>query len=318
MIQFIIRRLIQSVLVIVLVSVVVFLIMRLLPGDPLTLFIAQNELTNLSENDMNTLREEFGLNKPLIEQYFGWTGDLFRGDLGKSIFKYVSVSTLLKERLPITIHLGILALIISVFFGITAGTICAVRRGGRIDTIVTSIANFGMSVPIFWLGVLMVYIFSLYLKWLPVQGYVSPFDDFWLSTKSLIMPVFCLSVVSLAGITRQTRSSMLEIVRQDYIRTAWSKGLRERVIVFRHILKNGLIPIMTLIGLQVSHILGGAVLIETVFNIPGMGRLIVESVTNHDYPVIQGGIVLCAIAVALVNLLVDISYGWIDPRIRYG
>jgi peptide/nickel transport system permease protein len=198
-----------------------------------------------------------------------------------------------------------------------AGLTSALRRGSWLDTLVVSLANFGVSIPVFWLGILMVYLFSLYLGWLPVQGYTSPFKDFWLSTRQLIMPVICLCVGSLATNTRQTRSSMLEIIRQDYIRTAWSKGLKERIIVFRHVLKNGLIPVITLIGMQVSFIIGGSVLIETVFNIPGMGRLMIESVFSQDFPIVQGGCLVIATMVTSVNLFVDISYGWLDPRIRY-
>jgi len=191
------------------------------------------------------------------------------------------------------------------------------KRGSWLDTAVTSLTNIGVSAPIFWLGILMIYLFGVYLKWLPIYGYTSPFDDFWLSLKQIIMPVICLSVVSVSFVTRQTRSSILEIVRNDYVRTAWAKGLREQTIVTRHILKNSLIPIATLIGLQVSSIIAGSVLVETVFNIPGVGRMMVNALFSHDYPIVQGGALLIASFVVVINLLVDISYGWLDPRIRY-
>ena len=291
--------------------------MRLLPGDPILLFKAQHELNQYTQQDLDTLRKQFGLDKHLILQYFDWVRGLTKGDFGISIFYDKKVGKLLGERLPITIHLGILSLILSTILGISAGLVCALRRGGWLDTTVTAIANFGISIPIFWFGILMVYLFSLYLGWLPVQGYTSPFDNFWLSTKQLVMPVISLSIVAVASNTRQTRSSMLEVVRQDYIRTAWAKGLKEQTIVMRHVMKNGLIPVITLIGMQVTHVLGGSVFIETVFNIPGMGRLMVDAVFNQDYQIVQGGCLVIALIVTFTNLAVDITYGWLDPRIRY-
>jgi peptide/nickel transport system permease protein len=312
------RRLIQAFVILILVSIIVFLLMRLLPGDPLLLYMVKNELNNLSPAQIMQLKAEFGLDKSLLLQYFGWVGGIVRGDFGDALFRPETVGKLLLERLPISLYLGALSLLLSSIVGVLAGVISALRRGSWLDTQVTSIANFGISIPVFWLGFLMVYIFSLSLGWLPVQGYTSPFTDFWLSTKQLIMPVICEAAVALAANTRQTRSSILEVVQQDYVRTAWSKGLNEQTIVVKHILKNGLIPVITLIGIQVSHIIGGSVLIETVFNIPGMGRLMVEAVFNQDFPIVQGGVLVIATMVILVNLLVDISYGWLDPRIRYG
>ena len=318
MVAYIIRRLIQAAIVIVLASLLVFSLMRMLPGDPLLLFIAANQLDQITEEGMAKLRTEFGLDQPYPVQYVRWLSGMSHGDFGRSIFYHDKVGKLMGERLPVTLYLGVLALILSSIIGISAGLVCALRRGKILDTIVTSIANFGISVPIFWLGILLIYLLGLYLGWLPIQGYTSPFTDFGMSTRKLVMPVICLSVVALASNTRQTRSSMLEVIQMDYIRTAWSKGLKERTIVIRHILKNGLIPVITLIGIQVSHIIGGSVLIETVFNIPGMGRMMVDAVFSHDYPIVQGGCVLIAAMVVLTNLVVDVSYGWLDPRIRYG
>jgi peptide/nickel transport system permease protein len=317
MISFVLNRIIQSIFILFIVSVVVFLLLRLLPGDPLLLYRAQNEVDQLTREQIENLRHQYGLDKSLIYQYVDWVGSLAHGDFGKSLFHSEKVNTLLVQRILVTIHLGVLAMILSSILGILAGLICSLKRGRWLDTVVTSIANFGISVPIFWLGVLLIYFFSLYLKWLPVYGYTSPLQNFWLSTKQLIMPVICLSIASLAGITRQTRSSMLEIIRQDYIRTAWSKGLTERAVIIVHVLKNGLIPVITFIGINVSLIIGGSVLIESVFNIPGMGRLMVEAVFNQDYPIVQAGCLVIATMVTLTNLVVDISYGWIDPRVRY-
>jgi peptide/nickel transport system permease protein len=318
MIGYIINRLLQAAIVLIITSIIVFCMMRLLPGDPLQLFIVQNQIEQLTDEDMNKLRAEFGLDKPLPVQYVKWVESLAHGDFGESMFRNKKVSHLIIESFPVTIYLGILSIIISTVVGISAGLICALRQGSWLDTVLTSIANFGMSVPVFWLGVLMIYIFSLYLGWLPVQGYTSPFEDLPLSIRQLIMPVFCLATISIASIVRQTRSSMLEVVRQDYVRTAWSKGLTERIVVMRHITKNGLIPVITLVGIYFANIVGGSVLIETVFNIPGMGRLMVEAVFAHDYPIVQGGCLVIAALVIFANFAIDISYDWLDPRIRYG
>jgi peptide/nickel transport system permease protein len=315
---YIVRRLIEAVVVVLIVSLLIFLIMRLLPGDPLELFISQNQLEGISPEQEQILRVEFGLDKPLPLQYTDWIFGLLRGDFGKSISYQIDVGQLMAERFPVTLYLGILSLIVSSILGVLAGMICALRRGGWIDAIVTSLSNFGISVPNFWLGILMIYLFGLYLGWLPTQGFTSPFTNFWQSTRQLIMPIFCLSVFPIAGNARQTRSSMLEIVRQDYIRTAWSKGLRERRIVLKHVLKNGLIPVVTLIGMQVRFLFSGSVLIETVFNIPGVGRLLVSSIFAQDFQIVQSVCVVLGIAVVLASLAVDISYGWFDPRVRFG
>jgi peptide/nickel transport system permease protein len=244
-------------------------------------------------------------------------GGLLQGDMGNSILQKVPVSDEINRRIPITFHLGILAFIIGQLIGIPVGIIAAVRRGSWLDTVVTTLTNLGITVPSFWLGILLMYFFGLYLTWLPIMGYTSPFTDLGKNLKELVMPVFCLSVFPIASTARQTRSSMLEVMRQDYIRTAWSKGLRERGVILKHALKNGLIPIITLAGMGVPMIVGGTVLIETVFNIPGMGRLAVTSVMNQDYPYVQGIVLIVSLAVVAVNFLVELVYGWLDPRIRY-
>jgi peptide/nickel transport system permease protein len=201
--------------------------------------------------------------------------------------------------------------------GILVGLAAAVYRGRWIDKIITPLTYIGVSIPVFWLGILLIMVFGLYFNLLPISGYTPPAQDFWLNTKQVIMPVLCLSAFGLAANARQMRSSMLEVTRQDYIRTAWAKGLRQRLIIFRHALKNSLIPVITLMGIQVGMVFGGAVLEETVFAIPGMGRLLVSSIFGQDYQVVQAITFVIAVIVLLVNLLVDISYGWFDPRIRY-
>ena len=317
MTAYIVRRLVQAVIVFILISIMIFVVMRLLPGDPILMLVSKQMANSSTEAQIDKLRHEYGLDKPLAAQYFDWLGGVFHGDLGVSITNGRDVLDDIRGRLPITLHLGILALVISFLLGVPAGVICAVRRGSWIDSVVTSLANIGITIPVFWLGVVLMYLFALKLGWLPLFGYTSPFTDFWQNTKEIIMPVFCLAITSVAVIARQARSSMLEVLHQDYIRTAWSKGLKERAVLMKHALKNGLIPVVVLSGLGLSGIIGGSVLIETVFNIPGMGRLAVTAMLNQDYPVTQGVILFFAAMVLLTNLIVDLSYGWLDPRVQY-
>jgi peptide/nickel transport system permease protein len=317
MTTYIIRRIIHGLIVIFLVTIFIFLVMRLLPGDPLTLHLASADISGMSEEDVRNLMHKFGLDKPLLLQYIDWIKAVLHGDLGESIIFNDKVRRIIARRLPITLHLGAMAFIISGSLGITFGVLCALRRGKLIDTILTLMANIGITVPSFWVGILLIYLLALKLKLLPVYGYTSPLDDFWMSTRQSIMPTLCLSFFSLAALARQTRSSMLEVVQQDYIRTAWAKGLKEQVIVVRHTLKNALIPVVTVMGAHVSFIFGGSVLIETVFSVPGMGRMMVEAVFGQDYQVVQAGVLIISLVVVLSNFIVDISYGWFDPRIRY-
>jgi peptide/nickel transport system permease protein len=317
MFTFVIRRLLQAVFIIILVSLIVFFAMRLLPGDPILLLVTSSQRLEFTEQQIKDLKHEYGLDRPMVIQYFDWAGGLFRGDLGDSILNKRPVAPVITKRFFISIHLGLLSFIIGNIIGIPMGIIAAIRRGKWIDTLVTVLANIGITVPNFWIGMLLLYVFGLYFRLLPTMGYTSPFTDFWLSTKQIIMPLACLSLFPISGTARQTRSSLLEVMHQDYIRTAWSKGLRERVIVLKHALKNGIIPVITLAGMHLGIIIGGAVLIEYVFNIPGMGRLLVSSVNNQDYPYVQGIILLIAVIVILVNLIVDLTYGWLDPRVRY-
>lgn len=315
--SFIIRRIIQAVFVFLIVTFSVFISIRMLPGDPILVLISQEEYASVSDEQIEKLRHEFGLDRSVIVQYTDWLSHVFRGDLGTSITYRVSVADEILKRLPITLHLGVTAMILSIIIGTPLGILSAVRRGGWLDNIVTTLANVGITIPSFWLGVMMVYMFALYLGLLPVCGYTSPFDDLWLSTRKLVMPAICLAVFPMSSIARQTRSSMLEVMGQDYIRTAWAKGLKERLIIARHALKNALIPVVTLIGFSFRNVVGGSVLIESVFNIPGMGRMAVESILSQDYAFVQGIILVLVTAVLLVNLIVDLSYGWLDPRIRY-
>jgi peptide/nickel transport system permease protein len=274
-------------------------------------------MQQLTDEQLHQLRIKFGLEKALPQQYVEWVGGLFTGDLGQSVIYDVDVGLLIRERMPVTLYLGVLAFVISGVVGISFGVICALKRSTWIDTLVTLTANIGVTMPSFWVGIILLYLISVKAGWLPVGGYTSPFVDLGRSVKQVILPVICLSLFSVASLTRLTRSSMLEVIQQDYIRTAWSKGLRERLIITRHTIKNGLIPVITVIGLQVAFIFGGSVLIETVFNINGVGRLVTTAVQNQDYQIVQACTLILAIMVVVSNLVVDISYGWLDPRIRY-
>jgi peptide/nickel transport system permease protein len=317
MLNYIVRRVFQSIIVILIVTVMVFVGMRMLPGDPIFMLFNPNQIQNMSHEELAKLKHDHGLDRSLVVQYVDWLGGVFKGDLGKSILTEEPVSSDLGKRIPVTAYIGILAFLIGIILGIPAGIISAIRRGSWLDTVVTTFANIGICVPIFWLGIMLMWLFSVKLHWLPTSGFTNPFIDFAKSTKQLIMPVFCMSIFGIAGNARQSRSSMLEVLRQDYIRTAWSKGLKERSVIIGHALKNSLIPIVTLVGMGIAGIFGGSVLIEQVFNIPGMGRLAVDSLNQHDYTYVQGITLVMTAIVVFSNLLVDLSYGWLDPRIRY-
>jgi len=309
----------MAVIIVILVTILVFSAIRLLPGDPLIIFMGQHAgIESMTEERLNELRHQYGLDKPPVVQYFDWIGGILKGDLGRSITYRDKVGTLMAQRFPITVHIGLTAFILGNIIGIMLGLIAALRRGTWVDATATVLSYIGITIPVFWLGLLLMYVFGLKLGWLPISGYVPLSQDIWESTKSIIMPVLCEMITGTAIIMRQTRSSVLEVSRQDYIRTAWSKGLRERYIVIKHMLKNSLIPVITLLGIGIGIIFGGSVLVETVFAIPGIGRLLVQSVFQQDYVVVQSGVLVISSIVVLSNLIVDISYGWLDPRIRYG
>jgi len=307
------------VIIIIIVTLIVFFAIRLLPGDPLIIFLGQQAMQGgISETELENLREYYGLNDPIMVQYGNWVWNVLQGDLGTSLYYHEDVGKLMADRFPITLHLGVLAFVINIIVGVLMGVAAAIRRGTWIDAVTTTLANIGVCIPVFWLAVLMMYLFGLELGWLPIAGYTPPFEDFWLNTQQIIMPVFCMAVTMTATTARLSRSSMLEVTRQDYIRTAWSKGLRERTIIMKHALKNGLIPVITLLGIGVGLVFAGSVFVETIFAIPGVGRLLVTSLFAQDYVVIQSGTLVIALIIILSNLVVDISYGWLDPRIRYG
>jgi peptide/nickel transport system permease protein len=306
----------MGILVLFVASVLVFLMMHVLPGDPLIVVLG-DDYVNYTQEELDALAHDYGLDRSVVVQYFDWVGKAFKGDLGRSLTYQVTVTSMIKQRLPVTLNLTILALLISTSVGLTSGVIAAVRRGRWQDTTVSILANLGITLPNFWVGMVLIYIFAYKLGWLPTYGYTSPFKAFGQHLQMLIMPVLTMSLFGIAAQTRQARSSMLEVAHQDYVRTAWSKGLTERIVVGRHMVKNGLIPVITTMGMQVGFLFGGAVVVERVFNISGIGRMLADGVYQRDYQVVQGGVLLMAAIIVLTNVLVDIAYAWLDPRIRH-
>jgi len=320
MTAYIIRRVIIGLIILLLVTMIVFLFVRLLPGDPLIVYMAQFDIgaaQTIGEEQYQLLLTKFGLDKPIPVQYINWLGDIFRGNLGRSIKLQEDITTLMADVMPRTAYLGAISMVIGTSLGILFGIIVALRRGTWTDSIITLMANVGITVPQFWLGILLMYLFAHTLGWLPTHGWTPILDDPWMHFKQIIMPVICLSVGGMAGMCRLTRSCMLEVMRQDYVRTAWAKGLREKLIVYRHQIRNAVIPIVTVLGGTLGAILGGAIIVENVFAIPGMGRLMVAGVFDQDYQIVQAGVLMFGGIVIFSNLVVDIAWAWIDPRIRY-
>jgi peptide/nickel transport system permease protein len=250
-------------------------------------------------------------------QYGIWLNGFLHGNMGFSIYYHENVGRLLGDRLPVTLNLGLVSWSIAAISGIALGIYSAIRRGHGKDAFIRFFMNIGTAVPVFWLGVMMIYIFGLKLRWFPIGGYTSPFNDLALSIRQITMPAVCLSIPGIAVIARQMRASLLEVIHQDYIRTAWAKGMTEKTVIFRHAFKNSLIPVLTILGASLGMIMGGAVIIETIFAIPGIGRLMASSVLSKDYVVLQSITLLFGLVTVTVNLLVDIAYRWCDPRIQY-
>jgi peptide/nickel transport system permease protein len=310
--RYIVKRLAVSVVVVFLVSILSFTLVHMLPGDPAVLALG----SEASEADVENFREKYNLNKPVVEQYVIWISNAMQGDLGDSIAYSRPVVTCLAERLPRTISIGLPALIIASLAGILAGILSAVGRGKMVDNLITFISTIGLGAPQFWLGIVGIYVFGMILKLLPLSGYVSPFEDFGQYIYYGIMPILILSFSLLASVSRQTRSNMLEVINQDYIRTARANGLSEKSVVFKHALKNALIPVITTIGLQVRVVVGGSLMVEQVFNIAGIGTLIVSAINGRDYMVVQGTVFVISVFTVLVNFVIDLLYGFVDPRIR--
>lgn len=303
--RYIAYRLILTIFVLLGVSLVVFFMIRLVPGDPAQLLADQWA----TKEDIEQLRRDMGLDKPITVQYLLFMDRILHGDLGNSVITKVPVTSEIAARFPYTLRLAVTGTVIAVVIGTLAGTISAVKPYSVFDNSAMILALLGVSTPAFWLGLMFILVFSVYLGWFPAMGATTP--------KHLVLPSLTLGLLTAGVIARQSRSSMLQTLQEDYIVTARAKGLLERVVVYRHALKNALIPVVTVVGLQFGHLLGGTVLVESVFSWPGMGRLLVDAIFTRDYPLIQGAVLMFAMVFALVNLSVDLLYGLLDPRIRY-
>lgn len=333
--RYILKRLLNLIPVLLGITLLVFILLHLIPGDPAQILAG----TRATPEIVEAIREQLGLNKPLPIQYLLFLGNLLRFNLGNSIMSGASIIQEITIRWPATFELSLAAMLIALILGIPAGVLAAVRKNSAIDNLTMSGSLIGVSMPVFWLGLLLIYLFAVNWQWLPpglrmsqeVATSFKPMTGFyifdallqlnWKALKDvlahLVLPAFTLSTISLAIIARITRSAMLEVLSQDYIRTARAKGVLERWVIFKHALKNALLPVVTIIGLQFGTLLSGAILTETIFSWPGIGLWIYDGILNRDYPVVQGGVIFVSISFVLINLLVDISYAFLDPRIQY-
>jgi peptide/nickel transport system permease protein len=333
--RYIAKRLLNLLPVVLGITLLVFAFLHLIPGDPAITMLGDRA----TPQQVEALRERMGLNQPLPLQYFKFLWDLIRLDFGTSIITGVPIAEEIRIRWPATFELSVAAMLVASILGIPAGVLAAVRKNSFVDNLTMSGSLLGVSLPVYWLGLLLIYFFAVNLNWLPPSGRLSidagfafkPITGFYVLDallrfdfkalqdvlKHLILPALTLGTIPLAILARITRSAMLEVLSQDYIRTARAKGLLERWVIFKHALKNALLPVVTIIGLQFGTLLGGAILTETIFSWPGIGSWIYEGILNRDYPVVQGGVVFVAVAFVLINLIVDLSYAFLDPRIQY-
>ncbi len=319
MLSFILARAVSAVPVLIIVSMLTFAGLEFVPGDPLTTRMGtpENAVSNLSLEEIERMREEMGLTGSLPVRYARHVERLLHGDLGRSLVNRRPVMETLQQRIGVSAWLSGVTLLTSVTIGITLGLIGGLRPHSWTDLIVTFLAVAGVAAPGFWLAILLIIVFSVNLGWLPPAGWVSPMDNPIQAARYMVLPVLTLGLVGAAAIMRQMRSSILEVMRQDFITTASAKGLASRQVVLRHAMKNALLPVITIMGLQVSSLLGGSVVIERVFSIPGIGRLALDAIANGDFPLLQGIVFVATIAVLVGNLLADIAYAYLDPRIRY-
>jgi peptide/nickel transport system permease protein len=313
MLTYLVRRIATIAPTLVFVSMLIFGLQQLLPGDPAMILAGEERDPSVIAH----LRETLHLDKPLPLRYLYWVRGVLHGDLGESLRTQQPVLQLILEKLPVTLELGAFAIVIALVIGIPAGVVSAVKRGTAWDYGANVVALWGLSTPNFWLGIMLILLFSVTLGWLPASGYVSPFEDWRENIASMIMPAFVLGNAIAAVLMRHTRSAMLQVLSSDYVRTARAKGVPERSVVLKHALRNGLIPIITLGALELGTLLSGAVLTEQVFTIPGFGKLIVDAVFNRDYAVVQGVVMFTATAYIVLNLVADIAYAVVNPRIRY-
>lgn len=312
---YLVRRLLLALVTLVGLSVVVFLFLRFIPGDATTLLLGAD--VSSSPAQLHELRHKLGLDRPAPVQYITWLGHVLRGDLGRSLFSNRTVTTEIGSRLPTTAELAGVALLVAALFGIPAGTLSALRHNRATDQVLRVVSIVGLAVPNFWLGTMVLVFGARWFNWIPPVSYTSPLSNPLRNIEEFIVPGLVVGLAFAATLTRMTRSAVLEVLREDYVRTASAKGLMPRVVVGRHVLRNSLVPVITLLGVQIGLIVAGTVIVENVFNLPGMGRLILDGITRKDFPLVQGIVLLYGTFVVLINLLVDWAYGLIDPRIGF-
>lgn len=312
MIEFLVRRAFISAVTLLIISLIVFTGVRMIPGDPARVLAG----TEADEAGIEEIREKYGLDAPLPVQYLRWLGLAATGDLGESIRTRTSVTSMIAGKLPITIELTCLSLLVALAIAVPAGVLAAVRRNTVWDVLASGVSLCGVSIPNFWLGIMLILLVSVRFGWLPASGFVPFVEDPVGNLQRMVMPALVLGTGLAAVLMRQTRNAMIEVLSADYVRTARAKGLAQRAVVVRHALRNGLIPVVTILGLQMGALMGGAVVTEQIFVLPGFGRLIVEAVFTRDYPVVQGVVLITAASYVLINLAVDVSYTVLNPRIR--
>jgi len=309
---FLFRRLLSLLLTLLLATIVIFAVLEIVPGDPARLMLG----INATEDAVAALREQMGLNQPLLTRYFAWVGGLLQGDLGRSFTYSSSVAELIGERIWVSLPLALPALALSTVIAVPVGLYAAARRGKASDTAIMTATQFGIAIPNFWFALLLVYLFAVVLRWVPAGGFPGWQADVWPALKSLALPAIALALPQAAILSRIARSALIEVLGEDFIRTARAKGLTRNQTLWHHALRNALIPVVTIMGLQFAFLLAGTIIIENVFYLPGLGRLVFQAITQHDLPVVQGTVLLLVASVVLTNFLVDLVYAWIDPRLR--
>ncbi len=315
--RYILRRLIIAIPVLIGVSLAIFVIMRIAPGDVATMLLAGSGENAVDPKEAAALRETLGLDKSYPQQYFEFVSGIVRLDPGDSLWTGKPVMTVLRERVGVTIELALLALIVALVIAVPTGVLSAVYQDTRVDYVFRVVSVAGLAIPVFWMGTLVILALWLWFSWAPPMRYTNFVDDPWRNLQQLIWPALVLGYSSAAIMSRMTRSAMLEVLREDYVRTASAKGLRNSAVIFRHAFRNAVLPVLTLASIQFGHLIGGAVITETIFSLPGVGRFLVDAIIHRDYPVVQTLIVLFAVIFVMLNLLVDVLYGLLDPRIRY-
>ena len=311
------KRLALFIPTILLVTIIVFVVMRLVPGDPAIAILEGEGGGSYTQEDLDTLRHRLGTDRPMVVQYLSWIGGAARGDFGDSLWFNAPVMTELKSRIPVTIELAVMAILLAVVTAVPLGVLSAVKPNSKLDYGARIFSLTGIALPSFFSAILLILLLVKVFGWLPPLGYKTLWEEPVTNLQQMVFPALALGFYDMAFITRVTRSSMMEILREDYMRTARSKGLAERVVLLRHGLKNAFLPVLTISGWQFGRLFGGTVIIETIFLVPGIGRILIESIFHRDFTMIQAVIVIIGVAIVSINLLVDLLYGWLDPRIRY-